>query len=77
MNQFLAMLFPLVGVAAIGLTALFIVKPWRKHRRPAVVPVQPAVREELAKAMKDARAAFENAERVARQAGEAVRTLVP
>jgi hypothetical protein len=25
------MLFPLVGVVVVGLTALFIVKPWRKN----------------------------------------------
>lgn len=48
MNEILAMLFPLVGVTAVGLVALFVVKPWKKkNRRPTIFEVTNAEVEQL------------------------------
>jgi hypothetical protein len=33
MNEILAMLFPLTVVVAVGLTALWVAKPWRKRSK--------------------------------------------
>jgi negative regulator of sigma E activity len=40
-NQLIAMLFPLITAAAVGLTVLFIVKPWKHKRQNSQVQVAP------------------------------------
>jgi hypothetical protein len=37
-NQIVAMLFPLLAVVAVGLTGLFIRKPWNDHKAERSVP---------------------------------------
>jgi hypothetical protein len=79
-NQLIAMSFPLLTAAAVGLTGLFIRKPWaekRAYRIPVITEVRPVDehgREILAKDVKEPRAGgdLERAERLLRSAQEEI-----
>jgi hypothetical protein len=76
-NQIAAMLFPLLALAAAGLVALAVRKPWRR-RKTVVYSPQASTRPDLQEALREVQKAIRSAERTVHNAGEKVaRTLVP